>query len=223
MNACAEMTGTEALGGVERRSSSVWIDGVVAMTVLVALGLGWQHRGDAVFDPRGWPGYLLGLCGSLAMLLVLCFSIRKRLGAVTRARRSVGWWYNAHILLGLAGPLAVLCHARFAWGSINSSFALGATLLVVASGVSGRYLLGAGRRLRARMAGALAVAEADLAAAGEGSEMRLARRRRNAARRAAGIAAALDRAGEVWHYAHIPLFMVLVPAVLLHVYMAHAY
>lgn len=156
-------------------------DLVVAALVIVTLGWGWATRADPALDPHGWPGYLLGLGGSLAMLAVLGFSWRKRVGA---GRIAVGSWYNAHILLGLAGPLAVLVHARFAWGSINSSFALGATLLVVASGLLARYGLGPARASGNR--GVIALVEA-------------------------------------WHYLHAPLYMVLVVAVLVHVYMAHAY
>lgn len=156
-------------------------DLVVAASLLAALAWGWQHRADPALDPHAWPGYLLGLGGGLAMLAVLGFSLRKRARA---GRVPVSRWYNAHIVLGLFGAAAVVIHARFAWGSINSSFALGATLLVVASGLMARYLLAPARR--------------------SGSSLLL------------GLA-------ETWHYFHVPPSMVLVPAVIVHVYMAHAY
>lgn len=158
-----------------------WADWTVLALAAAALGWGWATRADPRYDPHGWPGYLLGLGGSLAMLLVLGFSWRKRSGT---GRLSVGAWYNAHILLGVIGPVAVLIHARFAWGSINSGFALAACLLVVASGLVARYLLPLARRSGHRAAGAVV---------------------------------------ELWHYLHLPLYAVLVVAVLVHVYMAHAY
>jgi hypothetical protein len=118
-------------------------DVAVAVLVLSVLGWGWQHRTDPALDPHAWPGYLMGLGGALAMLAVLGFSLRKR---ARTGRVPVARWYNAHILLGLCGAAAVVIHARFAWGSINSSFALATSLLVVASGLVARYLLGPARR-----------------------------------------------------------------------------
>jgi hypothetical protein len=163
------------------RANGRWVDIAVCAVAFALLGWGWRDRADPALDPHAWPGYLLGLGGSLMMLLVLGFSWRKR---VPTGRGSVAAWYNAHVLLGLFGALAVVVHARFAWGSINSSFALAATLLVVLSGLIARYALGPARR----------------------SGHRWGR----------GVV-------EAWHYLHVPLYMVLVVAVILHVYMAHAY
>ncbi len=157
------------------------VDLAVAAAVLGVLASGWHHRANPALDPHAWPGYLMGLGGALAMLAVLGFSLRKRARA---GRVPVSRWYNAHILLGLFGAAAVLIHARFAWGSINSSFALAATLLVTASGFTARYLLGPARRSSSRWFRMLI---------------------------------------EGWHFLHVPPSMVLVPAVIVHVYMAHAY
>ena len=159
------------------RLRAPWGDGAVAALVLGALAWGWATRRDEALDPHGCPGYLIGLAGTVMMLFAIGFSWRKR---VAQGRVTVAWWYNAHVLLGLFGPVAVLVHARFAWGSINSSFALAAMGLVVASGLVARYALGPARRKGRRWA-------------------------------------------EAWHYLHAPLCMVLVMAVIVHVYMAHAY
>lgn len=157
------------------------VDGLVGACVLALLAWGWRMRADPMLGPHAWTGYLFGLGGSLMMLALLGFSVRKRMAS---GRFTVGWWYHAHVLLGLFGAVAVVIHARFAWGSINSSFALAATLLVVASGLVARYALGPARRSGGRWGRLFA---------------------------------------ETWHYLHVPLYMVLVIAVILHVYMAHAY
>jgi hypothetical protein len=170
------MSGTAGMIGQEGRAG--WVDFAVAIAVLALLGWGWAWRAEPALDPHRWPGWLLGLGGSLMMLGALGFSWRKR---VVRGRGSVSGWYHAHILLGLFGPVAVLVHARFAWGSINSSFALAATGLVVISGLIARYALPVARRQ--------------------------------------GWAGAV----EAWHYLHLPLYAVLIVAVLLHVFWAHAY
>jgi len=157
------------------------VDFVVATIVIAALAWGWRDRAEPALDPHNWPGYLFGLAGALMMLIVVGFSWRKR---VATGRVSVATLYNGHVLLGLFGPVLVVIHARFAWGSINSTFALAATLSVVFSGLVARYALGPARR--SGNPWAIAVAEA-------------------------------------WHYLHLPLYVVLVMAVILHVYMAHAY
>ncbi|WP_420383111.1 hypothetical protein [Novosphingobium sp.] len=153
------------------------VDGVVAAVVVAGLAWGWSTREQASLDPHGWPGYLIGIAGTVMMVAAAGLSWRKRRA---QGRISVGAWYNAHVLLGLFGPVLVLVHARFAWGSINSSFALGAMGLVITSGLFARYGLGPARRRGLRWA-------------------------------------------ELWHYGHAPLCMVLVLAVIVHIYMAHAY
>ena len=175
---------THKIGDVEVKpgpSRRVWPDIAAVALALALLAWGWRARGDDALDPHRWPGYLLGLVGSLMMLALLGFSWRKRVPA---GPGSVAAWYNAHVLLGLFGAVAVVTHARFAWGSLNSSFALAATGLVVLSGAIARYALGPARRSGARWGTVLV---------------------------------------EAWHYLHVPLYFVLTGAVLLHVYMAHAY
>jgi hypothetical protein len=175
-------TSAESPAPITSRAAS-WplADFAVAALVLAVLAWGWQHRADPALAPHAWPGYLMGLGGALAMLAVLGFSLRKRARA---GRVPVSGWYNAHILLGVFGAAAVVIHARFAWGSINSSFALAATLLVTASGITARYLLAPARRSSNRW---------------------------------------FRKLVEGWHFLHVPPSMVLVPAVIVHVYMAHAY
>lgn len=151
----------------------------VAAAALVLLATGWSLRAAPISDPRGWPGWWLGLAGALMMLGIAGFSVAKR----RRGARLAPVWYRAHLLLGLGGPIAVITHARFGWQSVNAGFTLVLTLLILASGLVARYVL-------------------------------------PRARRAGGVAA---RIAAAWHYAHAPLYALLVPAVLLHVYMAHAY
>jgi hypothetical protein len=84
-------------------------------------------------------GYALGFVGLGSMLLLLLYSLRKRLGAIA------GWgplrhWFGVHMLLGILGPLAILFHANFRLGSLNSSVALVCMLVVATSGVVGRLI-----------------------------------------------------------------------------------
>ena len=73
------------------------------------------------------------------MLILLAYPIRKRMRPARKAVGSVGFWFRLHMLLGLLGPLAILYHARFSWGALNSAFALGSMIVVASSGLVGRY------------------------------------------------------------------------------------
>jgi hypothetical protein len=73
------------------------------------------------------------------MLILLLYPLRKR------ARLMQNWgplkyWFRMHMAGGIAGPLLVLFHSTFRVGSLNAAVALVSMLLVVASGLVGRFL-----------------------------------------------------------------------------------
>lgn len=72
------------------------------------------------------------------MLLLLPYSLRKRL-RILRQVGSMRGWFLFHIFAGLLGPLVVLFHSTFRIGSFNGGIALASTLLVTASGTVGRF------------------------------------------------------------------------------------
>lgn len=109
------------------------------IAVAVALLVGWINRDDNGLTPVSGTGYWLGIIGSVMMLVVLLYPLRKRMRSL-RAIGSVTFWYNAHMVLGVLGPVLVLWHANFRLGAINSSVALITMLVVAISGVFGRYL-----------------------------------------------------------------------------------
>lgn len=49
-------------------------------------------------------------------------------------------WFRFHMFLGLAGPTCILFHSTFHVRSINAGVALFSMLLVVASGIIGRFI-----------------------------------------------------------------------------------
>jgi len=73
------------------------------------------------------------------MLLLLLYPLRKRMRSL-RALGTVTFWFQAHMILGVLGPVLVLWHANFRLGSINSGVALVTMLVVAVSGIIGRYL-----------------------------------------------------------------------------------
>lgn len=105
----------------------------------IALMVGWQLRDQSLIAAREGLGYALGIIGSVMMVLLLLYPIRKR----ARLLKNVGavrHWFRAHMILGVMGPILVLFHSNFSLGSINSRVALFCTIVVAASGILGRYL-----------------------------------------------------------------------------------
>lgn len=84
-------------------------------------------------------GYYLGLVGALMMLSLLLFPLRKRVRFMQKLGKLPNW-FRIHMILGISGPLLILFHANFRFGSINAGVALFSMLLVSASGVMGRFV-----------------------------------------------------------------------------------
>jgi len=83
--------------------------------------------------------YNLGLIGGIMMLLQFVYSARKRSSKMRR------WgilkdWFSVHTFIGLTAPVIIIIHSRFELLSINGTVAFIAMLLVVFSGIVGRYL-----------------------------------------------------------------------------------
>jgi hypothetical protein len=106
---------------------------------MLAVFLGWKESVEEHLTPESGLGYALGIVGGVMMLLLLLYPLRKKLKAMRRWGK-VRYWFQAHMLIGVVGPVLVLFHANFKLGSTNSNIALGSMLLVVASGLVGRYI-----------------------------------------------------------------------------------
>src|SRR5204862_442085 len=84
-------------------------------------------------------GYALGIIGGSLMLVLLAYSLRKR-WAWLEFLGSTPSWFRFHMVLGIAGPLAILYHCNFSTGATNSNVALFSMLTVAGSGIIGRYI-----------------------------------------------------------------------------------
>jgi hypothetical protein len=108
-----------------------------ALTVAV-LYWGYHFQTNQYITPRRGLGYALGIVGGSSMLLLLVYPLRKRLPAL----KFVGTtkrWFQAHMALGVIGPVLVLFHSNFSLGAMNSNVALFSMLIVSGSGLFGRY------------------------------------------------------------------------------------
>lgn len=89
--------------------------------------------------PSGEIGLLYGYIGTAILLLLLLYSVRKRVRAL-HGLGKLGRWLNVHIFFGIAGPLMITLHAGF---HVTGAIAIGywAMMSVMLSGFVGYYLL----------------------------------------------------------------------------------
>jgi hypothetical protein len=107
--------------------------------------------------PGGTTGHALGIVGSSLMIVMLLYSVRKRVKPLRRLGRLASW-LDFHIFCGVVGPLLVIFHTSF---KVNGLVALSfwSMIAVALSGVLGRYLYGQIPRTRAGDQLSLAEAE----------------------------------------------------------------
>jgi len=91
------------------------------------------------YEPGSDIGYAMGLTGALMILTLFLYPLRKHWSRL-RAAGPLPYWFRAHMVLGVLGPLLVLFHSTFRVASVNAAVALGSMLLVVASGLIGRFI-----------------------------------------------------------------------------------
>ena len=110
---------------------------VPLLVLFVVLG-GLAARGG-FYTPGDDFGYYLGLVGSVMMLVLLLYPLRKHVGFLN-AFGEIRHWFRLHMILGIAGPTLILFHSAFTIGSLNAGVAMGCMLLVAGSGVIGRFM-----------------------------------------------------------------------------------
>lgn len=92
-----------------------------------------------LYTSRSAFGFYLGVTGTLMMLALLAYPLRKHLSFMQRWG-ALKHWFRVHMILGLLGPTLILFHSTFHIRSQNAAVALGSMLIVVASGVIGRFV-----------------------------------------------------------------------------------
>ncbi|MDP8208101.1 MAG: hypothetical protein P9L92_15660 [Candidatus Electryonea clarkiae] len=88
--------------------------------------------------PSGVIGHGIGVVGSLLMILLLSYSVRKRARFLRRAG-NIRTWLNYHIWMGVTGPILVIFHTSFKVGGIVA-VSFWSMIAVALSGVFGRYI-----------------------------------------------------------------------------------
>jgi len=137
----------------QRKSSLNWLLGILYSAALVLLlfylvdGFSYyfssfdlrpRHDLYKILKPGGIRSHGLGILGSLFLILLLTYSLRKR----TRLFGHMGMlsnWLKVHIFMGISGSLFIILHSTF---KLNGLVAVSfwSMLAVAISGVLGRYL-----------------------------------------------------------------------------------
>lgn len=124
-------SGRTAWGGLPRLRAGLAVLLGLAAAWIAGRALHARGNADAV--------YWVGVAGATAMLTLFAYPLRKR-WRVLREWGAARAWFVFHMVMGVAGPWLVLVHCGFRAGSVNAAVALASMLVVVASGVIGRYL-----------------------------------------------------------------------------------
>ncbi len=109
----------------------------LTLAALVVLA-GWRFPTERFISPASGLGYALGITGGSLMLVLLLYPLRKRVAWFSKLG-SVRAWFQVHIVFGVVGPVCVLFHSNFSLGAANSNVALTLMLVILGSGMLGRY------------------------------------------------------------------------------------
>jgi hypothetical protein len=113
--------------------------GIFFLVCTLLLIAGYTLPLDRYITAKRGIGYLLGVVGGSAMLILLLYPARKRWRWLS-FMGNVKAWFQIHMVLGLVGPIMILYHSIFSLGATNSNIALFCMLTVSGSGLIGRYL-----------------------------------------------------------------------------------
>ncbi len=124
--------------GEEKRLSKI-VSVIFFFVVSFVIYAGWKIRAREYFTAESGTGYVLGVVGSVLMLALIIYPLRKRYRFM-EPFGSVKTMFQTHMIMGVLGPVCILFHANFGLGSLNSNVALFSMIVVASSGLVGRYM-----------------------------------------------------------------------------------
>jgi dihydropyrimidine dehydrogenase (NAD+) subunit PreT len=97
-----------------------------------------QH---ALLKSSGTWGHGVGILATAVMLLNFVYPVRKRARWLKR-RGPIAPWLRFHVFVGLTTPPAILFHSAFRWGNPLATATYVSLVVVVATGLLGRFIYG---------------------------------------------------------------------------------
>lgn len=110
-----------------------------ALTAVTLAAAAFAVAQGKFYTPRSDFGFYLGVVGASMMVIMLSYPLRKRVGFMQNWG-NLKHWFRIHMILGIVGPTLVLFHSTFHIRSANAAVALFSMLLVVISGIIGRFV-----------------------------------------------------------------------------------
>ncbi|MEO8214001.1 MAG: NAD(P)-binding domain-containing protein [Myxococcales bacterium] len=108
---------------------------------LLPRNLRYKSPDHAFLKPSGLWGHGVGILATLFMLLNFVYPLRKRL-PMFKGKGSIVPWLRFHVFVGIMSPIIILFHTAFQWGNQLATSTYFSVLVVVATGLVGRYLYG---------------------------------------------------------------------------------
>lgn len=137
--------------GDERLASTTLA--VVGVAILVFLGvaggryytlpdlLRYRSPQHALMKPSGSWGHGIGILATAVMLLNFVYPIRKRARWLKR-RGAIAPWLRFHVFVGILTPPVILFHSAFRWGNPLATATYVSLVIVVVTGLCGRFIYG---------------------------------------------------------------------------------
>jgi len=107
--------------------------------LLILVSSAWLVISNTNFLANGDFAYNAGLLGGFLMLCSIFYALMKRIRFINALGKNETWFY-AHLVCGIVGPLLIILHTTFQVKSVNSGVAFFTMLIVLASGLFGRYI-----------------------------------------------------------------------------------
>ncbi len=92
------------------------------------------------FRSAGKIGHTYGYIGTFLMMLNFLYLLRKRLGRRAEWMGSMRGWMHFHVFIGITGPIMVFYHTAFVMRNIFAQVSFFSMLIVVFTGVIGRFV-----------------------------------------------------------------------------------
>ena len=97
-----------------------------------------HHPMYEAWKPSGSIGHTLGVIGSVFLVSLLAYVLRKRFRPM-HSWGNIKHWLNFHIWMGITGPILIMYHSAFKFHGIVA-YSFWSMVAVALSGILGRYL-----------------------------------------------------------------------------------
>jgi thioredoxin reductase/ferredoxin len=142
--------GKDAPDGERLAATTLAIVGAAILIFLAVAGgryyvlpdvLRYRSPQHSLLKASGLWGHGIGILATGVMLLNFIYPVRKRARRLKR-RGPIAPWLRFHVFVGLLTPAAILFHSAFRWGNPLATATYISLVVVVVTGIVGRFIYG---------------------------------------------------------------------------------